>query len=349
MKSILLTGGAGFIGSHTCLALLEKGYSVSIIDSFANSSLKVIDRVKQIFKTNNPGSNLNLEVFDGDIRDKSFLKGVFVKITKHKKVDGIIHLAGLKSVLESIRNPFLYWETNVVGTINLLEIMVAYECSNFVFSSSATVYAKTINNLLKEDSYIKPESPYGNSKASAEIFMKDIFNAPFNDAKFASLRYFNPIGAHHSGLLGENPITKPTNIFPLIVNTAMGFQKELEVYGNDWPTEDGTAIRDYIHIMDLADAHLKILDYLIENENVFLNLNIGTGIGTSVLELVKTFERVNNVKVPYVFKKRRSGDTAYLVADNSISAKKFDILPKQSVEKMCKDGWKWKILNPNGI
>ena len=201
-----------------------------------------------------------------------------------------------------------------------LEIIEKLSCKNFVFSSSATIYVQEHESLLRETSEIKPKNTYGNTKATIEKLLNDMFNAPNNDFKFTCLRYFNPIGAHESGLLGEDPKGTPSNIFPLIINTAYGLQKELKIFGNDWPTRDGTAIRDYIHVMDVAESHIKVLEFLINSKPVCLNLNIGTGLGTTVLELIKTFEKINNIKVPYVFTKRRNGDNCSVVADCSLSA-----------------------------
>ena len=350
MKKVLLTGGAGFIGSHTCLVLLERGYKVFVIDSFENSSEKSLNRVLTILRNKNLELSANLSIFKGDIRDKYFLKKTFKEIfTFNNKLDGVIHFAGVKSVFESVQNPLLYWQTNVSGTLNLLDILSRYQCKNFVFSSSATIYEQKDGLLLSETSKVGPINPYGNTKLTVEKCLEDLFKSTNNFSKFASLRYFNPIGAHFTGMLGESPIGLPNNIFPLIINTAMGIQKELKIYGSDWPTKDGTPIRDYIHVMDLAEAHIKVLDFLIENKPIYLNLNIGTGIATSVLDLVKTFEKVNNVKVPYVFANRRIGDASYVVADNSLSASKIDFICKRTIEEMCKDGWKWKKLNPNGF
>ena len=351
MKTILLTGGAGFIGSHTSLVLLEKGFRVYVIDSFENSSEKSLERVLDIFnsKHNILKSSPNLSIFKGDIRNKNFLNEVFSKIlSNNNKIDGIIHFAGVKSVFESFQNPLLYWKTNVAGTINLLETMIKYKCKNLVFSSSATIYKQKDKCLFDEKSKLSPINPYGNTKHTVEKLLEDIFKSKNNEIKFASLRYFNPIGAHSSGLIGENPIGTSNNLFPLIVNTAMGIQKVLKIYGNDWPTKDGTPIRDYIHVMDLAEAHIKVMDYLIKSKPLYMNLNVGTGIGTSVLELVKTFEKVNEVKVPYVFVDRRKGDMPYVVADNSLSISKVSLRYKKNIEDMCRDGWKWKKLNPVG-
>ena len=349
MKNIIVTGGAGYIGSHTCLNLLEKGFKVFIIDSFENSSQKSIERIKRVYKSSNNKHNIDLEVFKGNLCDKDFIKRVFSKISKdYKEIHGVIHFAGFKAVAESIIKPLSYWRNNVIGTINLLEIMEEFKCNNLVFSSSATVYEPKDNLILEESSRLGPINPYGNSKLTVEMILKDLFKSRVKNWKFASLRYFNPIGAHSSGLLGEDPKDIPNNIFPLITNTALGIQKILKIYGNDWPTPDGTPIRDYIHVMDLAFCHIKVLEFLMNSESEYLNLNIGTGIGTSVLDLVKTFERINNVKIPFVFDKRRLGDAPYVVADNSLLTSMMNINNFRSIEDMCRDGWKWKQLNPEG-
>ena len=349
MNNILVTGGGGFIGSHTCLDLLEKGYKVFVIDSFENSSPIALKKVLEINKINNIRSDENLKIYEGDLCNLSFIENVFADIiNKYKSLDGVIHFAGLKAVEESIYKPISYWKTNVLGTINLLEIMTRYKVMNLVFSSSATIYAHSKESLLTEDSELKPINPYGNTKLTVEILLNDLFKSSRKEWRFASLRYFNPIGAHKSGLIGEYPKGNPNNIFPLIINTALGLQKELKIFGNNWPTEDGTPIRDYIHVMDLASAHISVMEYLIINKPIFLKLNIGTGKGTSVLELVKTFERINNVKVPYVFSDRRPGDLCSVVANNSLLISELKISPKMTIEDMCRDGWKWKKLNPNG-
>ncbi len=348
MKNILVTGGGGFIGSHTCLALLENGYEVTVIDSFENSSPKSLARVLDIYRNKEEGFNKKINIFRGNLCDLKFLEDVFSKIYQSsKKIDGIIHFAGLKSVSESVRNPLIYWRTNLFATINLITLLRKYKCYNFVFSSSATIYKTNDYEILSENSEISPVNPYGNTKYAIEILLKDFFKYS-EKMKIASLRYFNPIGAHESGLLGEDPKGIPNNIFPLINNTALGLQKELNIFGKDWPTHDGTPVRDYIHVMDLAEAHLKILEYLTKNNPIYRNVNVGTGIGTSVLELIKVFERVNKIKVPYTFKNRRPGDVAHIVADNSVLLSEFKIIPKRSIEDMCKDGWKWKKLNPTG-
>ena len=349
MKNIIVTGGAGFIGSHACLALLKRDYKVFVIDSFINSSPIALQKVLEILKIPENEKNSKMRVFRCDLRDAVLLKKIFSKIYKENKViDGVIHFAGLKAVEESVTYPLKYWQTNVLGTINLLEMMENYSCNTLVFSSSATVYDQTQNMRIREDSSLNPINPYGSTKLTIENCLKDVFNSLKNSYKFASLRYFNPIGSHYSGLIGENPVGRPNNIFPLILNTALGIQKQLEIYGNDWPTKDGTAIRDYIHVMDLAEAHINVLESLFIVDKKFLNLNIGTGKGTSVLELINIFEKVNKVKIPYVFSKRRKGDKCYVVADNKLMKSQLKIVLKMTIEDMCRDGWKWKKLNPNG-
>ena len=349
MKTILVTGGAGYIGSHTCLLLLQRGYNVIVIDSFDNSSDKAIQKVLKIIKENNHAIKPNLHVFEGSLNNKEFIRSVFHKSQKLKlNIDGVIHFAGLKSVSESIRNPLPYWENNLIGTINLIDVIKSSNCKKFVFSSSATVYAYFENDILKENSKKEPSNPYGHTKLSIEYFLEDITKSSNIDLDVACLRYFNPIGAHSSGLIGESSKGIPNNIFPLISSTAISTNKILNIFGSDWPTKDGTPVRDYIHVMDLAEGHLKVLEYLFFSNDSFLQLNLGTGKGTSVLELVKLFEQVNNVKVPYMFVERRKGDYPYVVADNSFAISKINFIPKRSLKNMCEDEWKWRKLNPRG-
>lgn len=349
MKNIIITGGAGFIGSHTCLKLLERDYQVFVIDSFINSDPIALKKILEIIKINKKNSSPKLKVYKCDLRDKILLENIFSEIfIENKVIDGVIHFAGLKAVEESIKYPLNYWTSNVLATINLLEIMKKFFCNTLVFSSSATIYDQSNNSIVTENSPLNPINPYGKTKLTVESFLEDLYNSQKNNYKFASLRYFNPIGAHDSGLIGENPIGKANNIFPLILNTAFGVQKEIKIYGNDWPTKDGTPIRDYIHVMDLAEAHINILERLILGESRFLTVNIGTGKGTSVLELLKIFEKVNNVKIPYSFSKRRKGDKSYVVSDNKFLKKELKFEPKLTIEDMCIDGWRWRKLNPNG-
>ena len=348
MKTILVTGGCGFIGSHTCLCLLKNDYRVVVVDSNINSSKLSLENIKKILKQN----KLFIEdiIFNkGDIRDEEFLKKVFIQaINNGNPIEGVIHFAGLKSVAESTKDPLLYWDNNVCGSLTLLKVMQLFKCETIVFSSSATVYGNTKINPIKESFEIKPLNPYGQTKASIEHILAGIFKASQEKWKIANLRYFNPIGAHESGLLGDNPSNIPNNLFPIICKVAQGELKELKIYGNDWETFDGTGIRDYIHIMDLADAHCYALDFLLENKPQILSLNIGTGIGTSVLELVNKFMKVNKCVIPYKFCDRRLGDLPFVVANNNKASTILNWLPKRSLEDMCHHGWKWQLLNRNG-
>ena len=348
MKRILLTGGAGFIGSHTCSCLLENGYEIYVLDSLNNSSKKSLDNIKLIFSKQNIDISNRIVFFKGDLRDKEFIDYVFKKSKDEAKpIQGVIHLAGLKSVAESFLNPLAYWENNLVGSFNLIKSMLENDCTTIVFSSSATVYGNSSESLIKESSKIQPINPYGSTKYAVENLLKDIFSSKKDKWRIAILRYFNPIGAHTSGLIGENPLQKPNNIFPLIINAAYE-QKKLNVFGNDWPTHDGTCIRDYIHIMDLAEGHIKALNHLMTNNSQLINLNIGTGKGLSVLDLINTFEIINNVKVPFIFADRRRGDVCKLLADNHKAKKILKWHPNRSLEEMCRDGWRWKLMNPKG-
>ena len=348
MKRILVTGGTGFVGSHTCTSLLENGNEVYILDSLSNSSKKTLDKIKLIFSKRSIDISNKLYFFKGDLRDKEFIDSVFEKVkSKGNSIDGVIHFAGLKAVAESINYPIKYWENNVIGSFNLFKSMIKNNCKTIVFSSSATVYGNPKDELLKETSGINPTNTYGSTKFAIENLLKNIYKANTDEFNIAILRYFNPIGAHHSGLIGENPLGMPNNIFPLIMNSAYE-KNELKVFGNDWPTKDGTCIRDYIHVMDLAESHLRALDFLLQNKSQLITLNIGTGKGHSVLELIKTFEIVNEVKVPFIFSNRRDGDSCKVVANISKAKSILNWGPKRSLEDMCISGWAWKSKNPRG-
>ncbi len=350
MKTILVTGGAGFIGSHTCLVLLEKNYDLFIVDSNINSSKDSLNRVKIILQ--NKINNLNEKIFffKGDIRDKNFIRNVFYGAKERgKPIDAVIHFAGLKAAGESVFEPLKYWEFNVGGSLNLFQVMIEFECNTIVFSSSATIYGDVSRNPLTEKSLIKPINPYGQTKAAIETMLEDIFNISKDSWRIANLRYFNPIGAHESGLIGEHPYGKPNNLFPYICDVAMGVYSHLNVYGNDWPTNDGTGVRDYIHVMDLAFAHYLALEFLFKNTPQKIAFNIGTGKGTSVLELVKAFVDVNNCQIPTKVVERRSGDVPFLIAETSLASSILNWKPRRSIQKMCKDGWNWKKNNPYGF
>ena len=349
MPKILVTGGAGYIGSHTCLKLIEKGYEVVAIDSFINSNPKSLEIVKKIYLKNSGGGRKpKIKVYKGDLRNIEDLRKLFFEeIDQGGSINGVIHFAGLKAINESIKSPLMYWENNLVSSINLLKVMKENGCKNIVFSSSATVYGLSNNSNINENSKLRPINPYGKTKETIEKILNDLFKSSSKDWSIANLRYFNPIGAHQSGLIGENPKVA-NNIFPKILKVACGKLSHLEIYGNDWPTPDGTCIRDYIHVMDLADGHLKTLEFLFKNNSQILNLNLGTGIGISVLELVNTFERINKVNIPVEFVERRLGDACRVVADNTLSKSVLNWSPSKNIEQMCKDGWLWKVLNPNG-
>ncbi len=346
MKRILITGGAGFIGSHTCVKLLENDYEVYLVDSFVNSSPKIINRIISICDLKNSKLGKNLKVFKGDLKDKVFVENIFYKANKSAKpINGVIHFAGLKAVNESVLNPLRYWYENIFSTLNLLSAMKKYNCNLLVFSSSATVYGKESVSPIKENSYLNPSNPYGNTKLAIEKILSDIYVENTNIWKIACLRYFNPIGAHTSSLIGENPIGIPNNLFPLICNAALDTNQKLKIFGSDWNTIDGTCIRDYIHVSDVAEGHLRTLEYLNNNKANILKMNIGTGLGTSVLELIETFSRINNVRINYQLTSRREGDLEEIVADNSLANSLLNWIPKRSLEEMCIDGWNWKKNN----
>ncbi len=341
---ILVTGGAGYIGSHTCVILLEEGYNVTIIDSFVNSSKKTVDGVKRILKEKQIDIKNRFNLYQGDLRDKEIIEKVFLNSLKaNDPIDSVIHFASLKSVIESFEKPILYWSNNVVGSLNLLDVMNKFNCKNLVFSSSANIYDICDGKLITEEHLINPSSPYGKNKKVIEELLHDIFAGDSKYWRICNLRYFNPIGAHNYGIIGESPISIATNIFPLITEVALGLKNELKIFGNDWPTKDGTGVRDYIHIMDIAEGHLKALEFLTKNDPQIQNLNLGTGKGTSVLELIKTFERVNKVKIPYSFEPRRKGDKGFVVADNKLAIKLMKWKPKKNLDEMCIDGWNWLI------
>ena len=349
MKSILVTGGCGYIGSHTCLLLLELGYQVYIIDSNINSKSKVIERILKLAGLSNELANNNLHFEKGDLNDYIFLEKFFSKLKiQNIKLDAVIHFAGLKAIKESKQDPLKYWKNNVSATLNLLLLMDKNNCKNIVFSSSATIYGNNNSNLISEEEPIQPINPYGRTKVAIEEILNDIYISSPNDWRIASLRYFNPVGAHPSGIIGEDQIGIPTNIFPLINKVASRHLDELVIFGNNWNTYDGTGERDYIHVMDLAEGHIETLKYLFDNKAQKLNLNLGTGKGTSVLKIIETYEKINKVKIPFKFGKRRSGDVGRSVADITKAKTILNWEAKRSLEEMCLNGWNWQKMNPNG-
>ncbi|WP_269605398.1 UDP-glucose 4-epimerase GalE [Prochlorococcus marinus] len=344
---VLLTGGSGFIGSHIALLLLERGFDVLILDSFVNSSSNVILRIKKYL--DNKKLKYKLETINGDIRDKQLLDNIFLdSIKENKPIDTVVHLAGLKSVSESLTNPLHYWDVNVLGTLNLLLTMNEYKCYSLVFSSSATIYGLSDSVPMAEDHKIAPINPYGKTKVAIENIFYDLYNSNINLWKICSLRYFNPVGAHPSGFIGEDPIGIPNNLFPFLTQVAIGRQKLLNIYGDDWDTSDGSGIRDYIHIIDLAEGHLASIDYLNSKESCLEFVNLGSGKGYSVFQIIRQFELSIGCKIPFAIQSRRDGDVAKSYADISKAKKLLSWTPKRSLEQICLDGWNWQIKNPNG-
>ena len=342
MSSILVTGGAGFIGSHTCIQLIKDGYDVCILDSLVNSSEKIISNIRKIISTNNQSNYGKLFFKKGDLRDEKLLDNIFLEFKENNKhFSSVIHFAGLKSVEESVREPLKYWDVNLNSTLSLLSSMKRFKCNTLVFSSSATVYDPNVKGKFKENNPRKPINPYGETKLAIEKILENLYISDTKKWKIANLRYFNPVGAHESGMIGENPIKKPNNLFPIVIKVARGEYENLSIFGNDWPTKDGTCIRDYIHVMDLADAHLAALNYLNLNEPQIIPLNIGTGHGKSVKEIVDKFMELNKVSIPYRYVKRRKGDPASVVADNYRSLELLKWSPKRNISEMCIDAWRW--------
>lgn len=333
--SILVTGGAGYIGSHTCVLLLEAGYDVVVLDNLSNSSAKSIDRVEKI-------TGKKIKFYECDILDRDGMRAIF----EQNKIDAVIHFAGLKAVGESVAIPLKYYENNITGTLHLLEVMQEFGVKKMVFSSSATVYGLTDKMPLTEDLPTSANSPYGQTKLMIEQILTDLCVSD-KDWSIVLLRYFNPVGAHESGTIGENPKGIPNNLMPYITQVALGKLKELSIFGNDYPTKDGTGVRDYIHVVDLADGHIKALDK-IKTQNGVMIYNLGTGIGYSVLDLVKAFEEANGVKVNYKIAPRRPGDVTICYADASKAKAELGWEAKKNVVDMCRDSWNWQKNNPNG-
>ena len=344
MKSILITGGLGFIGIHTSFQLIKEGYKVIIIDSLSNSSLLNLERLKRLSYLEDNKYLSNISFFKGDVRDINFIRKVFQESKDNgNKIDSVIHFAGLKSISESFKKPQKYWDVNVNGTINLISIMEQYQCHKIVFSSSATVYAKDEKSPLTEESKTLPENPYGETKLNVEKVLKKIYNSSLFDWQIICLRYFNPIGAHPSGFIGEDHKENPNNLFPLICEVALEKRKCLFVYGNNWKTPDGTGIRDYIHIMDLVEGHVASLKYFQKNhkKKIYEIINLGTGQGTSVLELIKIFQSVNKIKINYKFVGRRIGDKGTVYANPTKARKLLNWIGYRNLQQMCIDGWNW--------
>ena len=340
METILVTGGCGYVGSHTCISLLKNNYNIIIVDSLVNSSKDTLDNIRKTMSLEGVEISDKIKFLQGDLRNKLWLDNVFRDyLQSNKPIKSVIHFAGLKSIYESIISPIDYWDANISTTISLISIMKKYKCFSLIFSSSASVYAVNGMKLLKESDVVKPETPYGKTKLCIEEIFKDLY---FSDTnwKIVSLRYFNPIGSHNLGLLPEDSKGNSANLFPAILRTIKGGQKRLRIFGKDWPTEDGTCIRDFIHVMDLAEAHVSALRFLKDNKPQNISINIGTGKGTSVLEIIKTFQKVNEIDFLYDFVERRIGDQPFLVADNKLALDLLDWLPKRNIGDMCTDSVK---------
>jgi UDP-glucose 4-epimerase len=335
MATVLVTGGAGFIGTHTLVELLRGGHRVVCVDSYVNSAPEALRRVEKI-------AGKPVRAVTGDVRDFDLMR----RLLADEAVDSVIHFAALKAVGESVVKPLEYYENNVGGALSLLRAMRETNVRKIVFSSSATVYGAPDALPIREDAPIRTSNPYGATKAMIERILEDLAAADPTWA-IATLRYFNPIGAHESGLIGEDPADVPNNLFPFIAQVAAGRRPHLGIFGNDWPTPDGTGVRDYIHVVDLAIGHLRALEYAASHPG-FLAVNLGTGRGTSVLELVRAFETATGVKVPYEFTQRRAGDVATCWADPSLAAERLRWHAERSVAQACADGWRWQSGNPGG-
>jgi len=335
LKNILVTGGAGYIGSHTCILLIKAGYNVVVFDNFSNSSIESIKRVEKIVQQSIP-------VVEGDIRSRKDLKTVF----ENYKIDAVIHFAGLKAVGESVEKPLKYYDNNVAGTVTLCEVMSEYGCKSIVFSSSATVYGDPHKVPIQENFPLSATNPYGRSKLFIEEILRDV-SVSDSEWKIVLLRYFNPVGAYESGDIGEDPSDIPNNLMPFVSQVAVGKRDYLRVFGDDYPTHDGTGVRDYIHVMDLADGHVKALDKIDSFDKV-MTINLGTGNGYSVLDMVKAYEKASNKEVPYKIVSRRDGDIAVCYADPSYAKEVLGWEAKRDLEQMCKDSWRWQSKNPNG-
>jgi UDP-glucose 4-epimerase len=332
MLTILVTGGAGYIGSHTCVELLNAGYEVVVIDNFCNSKQESINRIQKI-------TGKTLTLVNGDVRDKESLRGIF----KGHSINAVIHFAGLKAVGESVANPLKYYDYNVMGSLALTQVMTEFNVKNLVFSSSATVYGFSDTKPIPETSQLSPFNPYGQSKRMVEQILEDLCTSD-SSWNIALLRYFNPVGAHESGMIGEDPNGIPNNLMPYVSQVAAGKLKELSVFGDDYPTIDGTGVRDYIHVVDLALGHVAALKKL----DGLMTINLGAGAGYSVLELVHTFEKITGVKIPYKVVSRRAGDIAIYFADANLAKQKLGWQTKFNLEDICRDSWRWQSNNPNG-
>ncbi|MEB3166627.1 MAG: UDP-glucose 4-epimerase GalE [Cyanobacteriota bacterium] len=353
--TVLITGGAGFLGSHACLELLRNGRSLVVLDDFSNSRPEALRRVAALatlpdWRPTGPGrwragaaGGPELLLITGDVRRASDLEAAF----EAAPIGAVLHFAGLKAVGESVCQPLRYWDVNVTGSLRLLQTMAARDCRTLVFSSSATLYGRCERMPIDESAPVQPINPYGTTKAAVEQLLTELASSE-PGWRIACLRYFNPVGAHPSGRIGEDPAGVPNNLFPLLSQVAVGRRERLEVYGCDWPTPDGTGVRDYIHVMDLAEGHRAALSLLEREPPQCLTLNLGSGCGHSVLEVIRAFEAASGRVVPWIAAERRPGDSAVSIADPSAARRRLGWQTRRTLADCCRDGWAWQQANPHG-
>lgn len=335
MSHIFVTGGTGYIGSHTVLELIRQGHHVTVMDNLSNSSKESLKRVETL-------TGVSIPFYEVDLLDKEGISKIFSSNT----FDAVVHFAGLKAVGESVERPLWYYKNNITGTLNLLEVMQDHRVRNLVFSSSCTVYGDPETVPITEDAPLSAVNPYGQTKLTIEYILRDLFRAN-PEWNLAILRYFNPVGADASGLIGEDPNGLPNNLMPYVTQVAVGQLPFLRVFGNDYPTHDGTGVRDYIHVTDLALGHLKAIEALSSNPGLIC-CNLGTGNGYSVLDVVKAFEKASGVEIPYQIMPRRAGDAAEAYANPSLAEELLGWKAERDLDNMCSDAWKWQKMNPNG-
>ncbi|MDR4987004.1 UDP-glucose 4-epimerase GalE [Bacillus cereus] len=333
--TILITGGAGYIGSHTCIELLNNNYKIIVVDNLSNSSIESLNRVKEI-------TGKQFEFYKENVLNREKMNDIFLR----NNIEAVIHFAGFKAVGESVTIPITYYYNNIMSTVILCDVMQKHNVKKFIFSSSATVYGVPKTSPITEDFPLSATNPYGQTKLMIEQIMRDIAKAD-SEWSIALLRYFNPFGAHQSGRIGEDPNGIPNNLMPYVTQVAVGKLKELNIFGNDYPTIDGTGVRDYIHVVDLAKGHVKALEKVLVTKGIDA-YNLGTGKGYSVLEMVKAFEKVSGQKIPYKIIERRPGDVAICFADVSKAKRELGWESKHGLEDMCVDSWRWQVNNKNG-
>lgn len=357
MPRLLITGGAGFLGSHTCLVLLQAGHRLVVLDDFSNSAPRSLERVMELVGGDTAE---RLTVVEGDIRRREDLERAFATNSQGEAIEAVLHFAGLKAVAESTAQPLRYWDVNVGGSLRLLEAMQAHGCHTLVFSSSATVYGMPEAVPIPETAPVRPINPYGHTKAAVEQLLADLHASALQASasgggtpwRIARLRYFNPVGAHPSGCLGEDPRGEPTNLFPLLAQVALGQRRQLQIYGDDWPTPDGTGERDFIHVMDLAEGHLAALRHLQSqlptSQSSLLTLNLGTGRGHTVKQVLQAYGQVCGRELPSEVVGRREGDAARSVADPTQAQRLLGWRCRRDLQTMCQDSWRWQSGHPRG-